>query len=111
MEIQQDLRRSYGLARDNTVELRSTRCTQKRNVESSWTRMGAGCAGDSEKYSTCQFMSKHNLDLEFQNCILTEKQAAGVAFAFVRLTARVSRLGWDEVTRIWRSQPQATKNA
>jgi hypothetical protein len=72
MEIQQDLRRSCGRARDYPVKRRSTRCTQKRNEESKSTRMGAGCAGYSETFSTCQFMKKNNLDFEFQNSILTE---------------------------------------
>jgi hypothetical protein len=56
MKIQPDLRRSCGRARDTTMKFRSTRCTQKRNVESIGTHMGAGCTGYSEKFSTCQFM-------------------------------------------------------
>jgi hypothetical protein len=74
MENQQDLRRSCGRARDNAMERRSTRCTQKRNEESKQTCMGAGCAGYSEKFTACQFMEKNNLALEFQNSILTENK-------------------------------------
>ena len=56
MEIQQDLRRSCGRAKDNIVEYRSTCCTQKQNEESRCNRMGAGCASDAEKFSPCHFM-------------------------------------------------------
>lgn len=89
-KIQPDLRRSCGRASDQTVKRRSTRGTQKRNEEGICTGMGAGCASYSETFLPCQLMQQNNLDFDFQNSISTEKQEAGVAFEFVRLTACAS---------------------
>jgi len=36
---------------ERTEEPRSTRCTQPRNKESKWTRMGAGCAVLSKRFA------------------------------------------------------------